>query len=277
MLVRFPGAVLRGMMVAALVAAPCLLLPAATGDLIDVVVFLALVAGVFTSVEYIASAPSILEFRDAPPFNRLRFITLLAIFATLATLQHDGSQVSTLSQLVAALASRASELVDFPGSPVRMAMVMLPPDASAELAADVRIAAGVSSILSVAMLVIFWGCIRFGNWPAREGGFNIWINMPTFDPMAGGDIVPRLRRDAFVNVVLAILLPLLIPPAVQYAAGSGRGFSLSDPHLLIWTMTAWAFLPAMRLMRGMAILRVARMIEAQRARAAVPDKALQPA
>jgi hypothetical protein len=101
--------------------------------------------------------------------------------------------------------------------------------------------------------------------------------MPTFDPMAGGDVVTRLRRDAVLNVLLGLILPLLIPPAVHYAAAGGQVNGLSEPRFLIWTMTAWAFLPAMLIMRGMAILRVARMIEAQRARAAVPDKALQPA
>jgi hypothetical protein len=264
-------------MVATLVATPYLFFPAVSGDVVNVVVFLALVVTVFVTVEYTAKAPSILEFRDAPPFNRLRFLTLFAIFVTLAALLHEGPQASTLSQLVAALGARAGELMDFPGSPIMLAEHMLPPDAPAELAAEVRIAAGVSGLFSLIMLAVFWVCIRFGSWPAREGGFNIWINMPTFDPMAGGDVVTRLRRDAVLNVLLGLILPLLIPPAVHYAAAGGQVNGLSEPRFLIWTMTAWAFLPAMLIMRGMAILRVARMIEAQRARAAVPDKALQPA
>jgi hypothetical protein len=277
MLVRFPGAFLRALLVATLVATPYLLLPASTVDMIDVVFFLAVVAAIFTLVEYTAAAPSIVEFRDAPPFNRLRFFTLFVILAAIATMQHDGAQTSTLSRLVAALGTKAAELVDFPYSPVRLAGLMLPQDASPQLAADLRNAAGVSHILSLGMLLIFGFCIRFGGWPAREGGFNIWINLPTFDPMAGGDIVLRFRRDAQVNLVLGFLLPFIIPPVVQYAAARSESVSLSDPHILIWMTTAWAFLPAMVLMRGLALFRVARMIEAQRARAAGLDKALQPA
>ncbi len=274
---RLAGAMIRAMLVAALVAAPYVAL---SGTLIgtgDVVVFLALVAAVFTVVEYSAVAPSILEFRDAPPFNRLRFVALFAILAALVTLQHGETGASTMTRLVTVLGARASELIDFPFSPVRLAVLMLPPDATPDLVADVRNAAGVSYILSLGMLAAFWYCIRVTGWPAREGGFNIWINMPTFDPIAGGDIVARLKRDGHINLVLGFLLPFIIPVVVKLVAADSEMVSLTDPQVLIWTMTAWAYLPAILLMRGMALLRIARMVEAQRARNQATDRALQPA
>jgi hypothetical protein len=134
-----------------------------------------------------------------------------------------------------------------------------------------------SYLMSLLMLATFWLTVRLGGWPAREGGFNIWVNMPTFDPMAGGDIVERLQRDAQFNLVLGFLLPFIIPAVVKLASDTFDPVSLTDPHTLIWTMSAWAFLPASLLMRGIALLRVARMIAAQRARALGGDKGLQPA
>ena len=267
----------RAVLVATLIATPYLLHPADSSDVTDVVVFLALAAAAFTLLEYTAVAPSILEFRDAPPFNRIRFVALFSIVAALVTLHSAGNEASTLSRLVSVLGVRASELIEFPFSPVRLAVLMLPPAASPDLVADVRNAAGVSYLLSLLMLLSFWLCIRLTGWPVRAGGFNIWVNMPTFDPMAGGDIVGRLKRDAQLNVVLGFTLPFLIPLLVKYAMADSEMVSLTDPHVLIWTMTAWAYLPAILLMRGLALLRIARMVEAQRARNLDTDRALQPA
>jgi hypothetical protein len=160
---------------------------------------------------------------------------------------------------------------------VRLVVLMLPADASPALVADVRVAAGVSYVLSLLMLVAFWLQIRLGGWPAQQGGFNIWVNMPTFDPLSGGDIVDRLQRDAQFNLILGFLLPFMIPAVVKFAADTLNPVSLADPYTLIWTMSAWAFLPASLLMRGLALTRVSRMIAAQRARALGADKGLQPA
>lgn len=274
---RLPGAILRALLTAALIATPFLLLPANSTDATQIVAFFALVAAVFTFVEYNAAAPSLVEFRDARPFNRLRFLTLFAIVATLAMIQRGEVHPSTLSQLIDVMGAQISGLVDFPYSPVRLVVLMLPADASPGLIADVRTAAGVSYVLSMMMLVAFWLHIRLGGWPARKGGFNIWVNMPTFDPMAGGDLVERLQRDAQFNLILGFLLPFMIPAVVKFAADTLNPVSLADPYTLIWTMSAWAFLPASLLMRGLALMRVARMIAAQRARALGADKGLQPA
>jgi len=276
MLSRLTGATLRALLMAALIATPFLLLPAQTSDATQIVAFLALVAAAFTFAEYKAAAPSLVEFRDAPPFNRLRFLALFSIVIALAMIQRGDVAPTTLTRLIEALGAALGRLIDFPYSPVRLVVLMLPADASPALVSEVRIAAGVSYSLSLLMLATFWLTMRIGGWPARDGGFNIWVNMPTFDPHSGGDIVDRLQRDAQFNLILGFLLPFIIPAVVKLASDTFDPVSLADPHTLIWTMTAWAFLPASLLMRGLALLRVARMIELQRARAHGP-KSLQPA
>jgi hypothetical protein len=47
-------------------------------------------------------------------------------------------------------------------------------------------------------------------------------------------------------------------------AAMGTAINLDNPQTLIWTVSAWAFLPASILMRGVALSRVAQMIEVQR-------------
>lgn len=61
-------------------------------------------------------------------------------------------------------------------------------------------------------------------------------------------------------------------------ASSFEPVSLESPQTLIWTMTAWAFLPASLLMRGIAMGRIAGMIAEKRRRSSRPTQAeLQPA
>jgi len=274
---RLTGAIFRALLMAALIATPYLLLPANETDASQIVAFLALVAAAFTLVEYNAAAPSLVEFRDARPFNRLRFLALFGIVFAFSTIQRGEIEATTLTRVMDALGARLGGLIDFPYSPVRLVVLMMPENASQALVAEVRTAAGVSYVMSLLMLAVFWLTLRLGGWPAREGGFNIWVNMPTFDPMAGGDIVERLQRDAQFNLILGFLLPFIIPAVVKLASDTFDPVSLADPHTLIWTMSAWAFLPASLLMRGLALHRVARMIAAQRARAMGAEKGLQPA
>ncbi|MEL6418896.1 MAG: hypothetical protein AAFQ55_09775, partial [Pseudomonadota bacterium] len=58
-----------------------------------------------------------------------------------------------------------------------------------------------------------------------------------------------------------------IPAVVKAAADLINPISLENPQTLIWTMSAWAFLPASMIMRGIAMQRIAEMIEDQRRRA----------
>jgi hypothetical protein len=143
-------------------------------------------------------------------------------------------------------------------------VLMLPPDMSLDHLMLVRTAAGISYMISLLTLVIFVVSMRFIGWPARMGTFNVWINLPTFDPTTGGDVVERLQRDARFNIALGFLLPFLIPAAVKLASLAFEPVTLESPQTLIWTMTAWAFLPASLFMRGIAMGRIANMIAEKR-------------
>lgn len=82
MIARTSGAAIRGLLVALLVLTPALYLPASTSNGTEIVVFLAILAFILTFAEYNSAFPSFIEFRDAPPVNRLRFVGLMSMSAS---------------------------------------------------------------------------------------------------------------------------------------------------------------------------------------------------
>ena len=267
MLSRLTGAILRAVLMVLLIALPSVLLPGTTSNIAQTVALVALVAAVFTIVEYQSNYPSLVEFRDAPPFNRLRFGALFVTVFCLSLILRGEVDPSTLTRLSQSVGLVIGNAFDFPYSPVRLIVLMLPPNADAALVESVRVAAGLSYLISILSLIIFFLSIRLRNWPTHSGSFNVWVNLPTFDPTAGGDVVRRLRRDAQFNLILGFLLPFIIPAVVKLSSDMIDPVDLANPHALIWTTTAWAFLPASLLMRGIALGRVAEMISRQRDRA----------
>lgn len=261
------GAAGRALFVILLVGLPSFLLPGTHSDTEIIVALVALVAAIFTFAEYNSTYPSFLEFRDAPPFNRTRFFALFVTVFALTVIQRGASDPTTLTQLFTSVGNDLAEMIDFPYSPVRLIVLMLPPDASDELISSVRIAAGLSYSISVMALGIFVLFVRMNGWPSRTGAFNVWTNLPTFDPTSGGDIVDRLNRDSQLNVIMGFLLPFIIPAIVKTTGTIFNPISLENSHTLIWMMTAWAFVPASLLMRGIAMAKVAQMIANQRRRA----------
>ncbi len=268
MISRVAGAILRAVLMVLLVATPAVLLPDTTTDTAQIVVLICVVAGLFTFMEYSSRSPSLVEFRDAPPFNRIRFGALFITVLMLSFIARGEYDPSTITRLASAAGNTITNAIDFPYSPVRILILILPDDASDQLMNDLRIAAGISYLCSLFALAVFVVMLRLAGWPARNGTFNFWINLPTFDPTAGGDVVKRLERDAQINLILGFLLPFLIPAVVTLTSSFINPMALSNHHTLIWTVTAWAFLPASLLMRGIALSHVAVMISRQRARAA---------
>lgn len=259
-------------MVILMIAAPSLMLTSTTADTAQIVALVCIVSGVFTFVEYNSVSPSLIEFRDAPPFNRVRFFGLFATILALTVIAKGATEPTTMTVLFELVGGALAEAMDFPYSPVRLAVLMLPSEAEVALIDSVRIAAGLSYLVSLLSLAFFVLALRLNNWPNQRGGFNVWTNLPTFDPTAGGDVVERLERDGQLNLILGFLLPFLIPALVKLASDMFNPIQLQDAHTLIWTMTAWAFIPASLIMRGIAMLRVGQMISQQRERAYLDSK-----
>lgn len=274
MLAKLSGAAARGLLVAWGIALPALILPDASLGTPHVTVFVAIIAAGLTFVEYIAANPSFVEFRDAAPLNRVRYTAVLATVLFLSLVFGDQSDPSQIARALTAIGTIVSNGIDVPFSPVRMVLLMLPDGTDPHLIRAVQSATALAFLTSLAALLTFLFLVRIKGWPLRGGAFNVWINLPLFDPSAGGDVVDRLRRDAQVNIALGLMLPLVMPVVVKATADLLNTFLLDNPQTLIWTLTAWAFLPASMIMRGIALQRIAEMIRDQRNRACA-DPVLQ--
>lgn len=267
MLFRLPGAVARAAMVVMLIIMPYALLPSNGGDNTQIITLVAIFGALFTIVEYSSNSPSLVEFRDAPPFNRVRFSALFATVLCLSVIFRGGDTPSELTLYFQNSGHQIGEAIDFPYSPVRLMVLMMPDGTDPDVIDRLRDAAGLSYMISVFSVIWFVILLRLYHWPRRTGTFNVWINLPTFDPTAGGDVVRRLQRDGRVNIILGFLLPFLVPAVIKLISTFGTPIQLDNTQTLIWTVSAWAFLPASILMRGVALSRVAQMIHLQRKRA----------
>lgn len=277
MFARITGAATRGILVALLIALPSLLLPVSATDSPELIVFMALLGGALTFAEYFSSYPSFVEFRDAPPLNRIRFAAALVMVATLSLLTRHPLDPTSLTALIQNLGSRLGDMLDFAYSPIQLTVLMLPEQTASDAIATMRSAAAIAYVLAASSILCFALAIRIGNWPLANGAFNVWINLPLFDPTTGGDVVTRLQRDARINIIVGILLPFTIPALIKLASGFVDVTQLTTPQMLVWVMTGWAFVPASMIMRGMAMLRVADLIAEKRRVAYAHDKTLQTA
>lgn len=262
------NALLRALIVAALVALPALALPASdSADGTQIVVLVALALGLLVFLEYNSAYPSFIEFRYAPPINRLRFGALAITVAVITGSQFDPAHGSTLGGLAASVSRLVAGWIDLPFSPVRLMVLMLPETAPVDLALRLRDAAGFAYAMGLLVLAVFFVQVQVFGWPARNGAFNVWINLPMFDPTAGGDVVKRLQFHANFNLVLGFLLPFLIPAGIKLASGVINPMVLAEPHQLVWSVSLWAILPVSLMIRGLAMGRIAQMIQQKRDRA----------
>ncbi len=264
MIPRVVGALVRAFLVIVMIVTPSLLLPGTAADVMPVVTLVALFAAALTFFEYASTYPGLVEFREAPPFNRIRFGSLFLTVILLTELVVGSVTPTAFSQLVTGIGATVGEAIDFPYSPVRLVVLMLPENADPRHIQLVRDSAGLAYIISLFTLAIFVIFQRLRQWPTRNRGFNVWVNLPTFDPTAGGDVVERLERDARFNIALGFLLPFLTPAVIKAASSLFGSVSLENPQTLIWTVAAWAFLPASLFMRGIAMGRIALLITEKR-------------
>jgi len=250
-----------------LIATPSLLLPGIGPESRQVVAAVALCGAAITFAEYSTRFPSLVEFRFAPPFNRIRFLALFANVVMLTALCRNLVLPTPVTGVVTDIGVLVSDIIDFPFSPIRLVGLMLPPNANMEQIQLLRAAAGISYLVSLLMIAFFAILMRVLNWPAHNGAFNVWINMPNFDPTVGGDVVAHLIRDSRVNVMLGLALPFVSPLFVMMAMGLFDEYAMTGFQTLIWTVAIWAFIPAGLMMRGIALGRIADMLARKRAQA----------
>ncbi len=263
---QLTSAFVRAILVLVVISMPSVLLPGVDADTAQVVALVGMAGAVLVFFEYSSTYPSLVEFRDAPPFNRVRYVLLLITVSLLTIIVRGESDPSTLSQFAKVTGTIIGEAINFEYSPVNLVTLMLPEGAGIDQLVLIRSIAGLSYLISLMTLVAFLMLIRIQGWPSRGKTFNVWVNLPTFDPSAGSDVVARLVRDGRVNIILGLVLPFLLPVMVMAASKVFDPIVLDSPQTMVWTMTAWAFLPTSLFMRGIAMRRIAAMIKEKRKR-----------
>ncbi len=275
-LARATSSAVRAFLVMILVVLPSVILPGIGTDTKQIVALIAIFAGALVFFEYNAIYPSLVEFRDGAPYNRIRYLMLFAIVLLLSVIVADREDPTTVSRLFRALGDVVGGALDFPYSPVRLATLMLSPDSTVDQVMDVRTAAGTAYLVSLVSLAIFVIVLKIAGWPSTKSAFNVWVNLPTFEPTAGGDVVDRLERDSRVNLAVGFLLPFVVPTIIVLLTAGLPADTVTSPQTLIWTMAALAYLPASLLMRGVAMARIADMIRTKRDLKLAEEAALAP-
>jgi len=260
------SAFVRAFLVLIVISMPSVLLPGVDSDTAQVVALIGIAGAALVFFEYSSTYPCLIEFRDAPPFNRVRYVSLLLTVSLLTIIVRGATEPTTISQFTQSIGSIIGEAINFPYSPVNLVTLMLPENAGRSELELLRSIAGLSYLVSLMTLVIFLMLMRIQGWPLGGKTFNVWVNLPTFDPSAGHDVVTRLVRDGRVNIILGLVLPFLLPVMVLTASKVFEPIVLDSPQTMVWTMTAWAFLPTSLFMRGIAMRRIAAMIKEKRQR-----------
>ena len=152
---RMTGAALRGLLVALLIATPALMLPDVASDSSQVTVLVALLAAFLTFVEYNSNSPSIVEFRNAPPFNRLRFIALFFTVFMLSAIIKGQTEPTVLTGALTSIGTIIGNAIDFPYSQVRLVVLILPENSDAGIIRSVRTSAGLAYLISLIAMTAF--------------------------------------------------------------------------------------------------------------------------
>ncbi len=266
--------ILRGFLVAIVLLAPALMLPGISNDAAQGATLLALIAAIVVMTEYSASYPGLIEFRDAKPYNRGRFMLLAAIIFSLIFLQRDLHLNPDASGFLTAFAISLADTLNFTLSPVTMLVTALPEGLGPDHLASVMVSATLAYVLSLAGLLVFCFGLISGYWPNHSAIFNVWVNLPNFDPTKGVDIVHRLERDGQVNFILGVIMPFSLPALLHLSSFLVQPMTLETPLALVWGIALWAFIPVSLIMRGAAMYRIAQLIRAQRRRVAEEEAAL---
>jgi len=261
---RLPGAVARAVMVIIVLALPAFLLPNISQAAQEISLIIGGIVAAFTLFEYASTHPGLIDFRFAPPYNRIRFFTFSVQVGLLVFLSRAAVGQDPFSPALLQWADRCVEYLDFPLSPVNIAVAMVGSDGDQVFTTLIARAAALSYAISFASMAFFALVLWLFKWPVGRKNFNLWINLPTFEPSSGRDVERRLRRDGVINILAGIGLPYVIPAFVSRASGWFDPSVLGNNQPLIWGVTLWSFVPASLVIRGAALLKVGYLVKKSR-------------
>jgi hypothetical protein len=257
---RLIGALTRAVALVLIMAAPAFLLPEVSVASQEITLVVAGIAAAFTIFEYASTHPVLIDFRFAPPYNRMRFLifgvqVFALVFLCRAHAGQDafsGAYLASVDQIVATVA--------FPLSPVSFGAGIVTGGASAAFDDLVLRAAALSFAVTIVPLVVFGLLLWVMGWPVKRRDFNLWVNLPTFEPVYGAEVPRRLSRDGRVNLIAGIASLYLLPFILAQIAGMYGLTAELNYQPVVWGATVWAFVSGSLIIRGLAILKIAHLV-----------------
>lgn len=270
---RFLGALFRGVCAGLVLLIPSLMLVHVPTDATYFVLISCILFAFIVFSEYNNTYPSILEFRDAPPFNRIRFLHgIMSVYGAALIFQEIifGGEPGAITRFAIYL----GWVLDFTGSPVDMLMMSVPQDLPETVLQSMRAAGALTMALCAISIMAFYLYIKFTYWPVSRGQFNIWINLPLMDPARGDDLAKRMKRRAQLNIGLGVSFLFAV---LVFFKGVGAIMGLAlfyDLVLLIWIIILWGVIPTTMVMRGIAMARLATEIAKKQTQGAAKSNLL---
>ena len=261
---RILGAFFRALLVAVVIAAPSYLVPDANRSTQEISLIIGGLIAVFVLFEYAAPQPGLIDFRYAPPYNRARFAVFTAVLLLVTFYTRALANADPFSADLLAFTDRLVRMADFSLSPVAMAASSLAPDGPGELQQTIRGAAALATASAGAGALLFIVVLWLFGWPTQRTKFNLWANLPSLDPNSNRPVERRLARSGWLSLIAGLAFPF-----VALAAASGAR-DMIDPNVfsrslpLIWTSVLWATGSALLVLRGAAILKIARLVSKAR-------------
>ncbi|MEM8869727.1 MAG: hypothetical protein AAF848_06630 [Pseudomonadota bacterium] len=264
MIARLIGALVRATALVLIIASPAFLLPNVSTASQEITLIVAGIAAAFTVFEYASTHPGLIDFRFAPPYNRVRYTifgvqVLSLVFLCRAEVGVDGFAASYL-----ALADQAVALTHLPFSPVALVSGWVGGQGDTTYQVLITRAAALSFLVTFLALAGFALFLWIIPWPIGRRDFNLWINLPTFEPGYGRKVERRLYRDGIVNIIFGVVLIYLLPLIAGPLSGWFNPNTLGDYQGLVWGTTLWAFISGSLVIRGAAILKVSWLVRRTR-------------
>lgn len=262
MLTRLAGASVRAALVAAMIVLPVIVLPELSPNSADLAILAAAIAAAFVIFEYGFTTPSLIEFRFAAPYNRFRFAILALLLTGIAFAFSEPVSSTGTSLAVSGFAKTSAQIWDFTGSPLTF-FEGLTANMGATSQRLVTNAAALALSLTAITLVVSSVVIWNFSWPLHAENFNLWINMPNFDVAVDEETQDTLRQSGLVSLIIGFTLPYLIPEAAFAFVGPLHPINSGNSLLLLWMIVIWCFVPAVSILRAVALYKVANLLAAQ--------------
>lgn len=260
MIQRLIGALTRAIVLVLIVAAPAFLLPGVSVASQEITLVVAGIGAAFTIFEYASTHPVLIDFRFAPPYNRMRFLVFGAQVIAVVFLCRAHAGQDPFSQGYLAAADRIAAYLDFPLSPVSFGAGIVADRVSPAFGDLVVQAAALSFAVTIVPLVLFGLLLWVMGWPVRRHDFNLWVNLPTFEPVYGAAVARGLTRDGRVNLIAGIAALYLLPFILAQIAGMYGLATEPGYQPVVWGATIWAVVSGSLLIRGLAILKIAHLV-----------------